>query len=56
MWFNCSKTRPFIAFLLKLLENVSSSGSGSGIVVTGHRGSILKGTKVSNFYKLVKIL
>jgi hypothetical protein len=36
------------AFLLKILDNVSSSGSIAGIAASSHRGSTLKGTKVSN--------
>jgi hypothetical protein len=35
------------AFLLKILNSVSSSGSGAGIAESSHRWSTLKGTKVS---------
>jgi len=36
------------AFTVKIF--VSSSGRGVGIVASGHSGSALKGTEVSNFY------
>jgi hypothetical protein len=38
------------AFPLKILDNVSSIGSGAGIVASSRRGSISKGTKVPNLY------
>lgn len=38
---------PLRAFLLKILDNVSSNGSSAGIAAFSHRGSTLKGTKVS---------
>jgi hypothetical protein len=34
------------AFPLKILDNVSSSGSGAGVGAASHRGSTLKGAKV----------
>jgi hypothetical protein len=37
---------PFTAFLLKVLDNVSSNGSIAGIAASSHRGSTLKETKV----------
>jgi len=42
------------AFPLKILDNVSSTGSGAGIAASSRRGSAAKGTKVSNFYKYLK--
>ena len=39
------------AFPLKILDNVSSIGSGVAIGASSHRGSTSKGTKVSNLYK-----
>ena len=54
--FNENRWRPLTAFLLKILDNVSSSGSGAGIVASSHRGSTLKGTKVSNLYKYFKYI
>jgi hypothetical protein len=42
------------AFPLKILENVPSSGSSAGTAASSHRGSNLKGTKVSNFYEYFK--
>ena len=38
------------AFLLKILGNVSSSGSGTGITASSPSGSTVKGSKVSNLY------
>ena len=43
------------AFQLKILDNVSSIGSGAGIAASSRRGSSSKGTKVSNL-KLVQII
>jgi hypothetical protein len=48
--FNENRWRPFTAFLLKIFDNVSSSGSGAGIAASSPTGSIWKGTKVSNLY------
>jgi hypothetical protein len=36
---------------LKNLDNFSSSGSVARIAASNHRGSTLKGTKVSNLYE-----
>jgi hypothetical protein len=48
--FNENRSWPSTAFLLKNLDNVSSSGSVAGIAASSHRGSTLKGAKVSNLY------
>jgi len=48
--FNENWWWPLTAFLLKILDNVSSSEGGAGIAAFSHRGSTLKGTKVSNWY------
>jgi hypothetical protein len=45
---------PLAAFSLKILDDVSSSGSGAGIAAYSHRGSNLKGTEVSNLYNYFK--
>ena len=42
------------AFPLKILDNVSSIGSGAGIAVSSRRESTSKKTKVSNLYKYFK--
>ena len=47
--------RPLTAFLLKILDNVSSSGSSAGITASNHRGSTLEGTEVSNLYEYLNI-
>jgi len=52
--FNENRWWPLTAFLLKILDNVSSSGSGAGIVASSHRWSTLKRTKVSNLYEYFK--
>jgi hypothetical protein len=44
--FNENCWWPLREFLLKILDNVSSSGSIAGIAASSHRGSTLKGTKV----------
>jgi hypothetical protein len=44
------------AFPLKILDNVSSSGSGTGIAASSHCGSALKGIKVSNLYEYFKYI
>jgi hypothetical protein len=49
-----NRWQPLTAFLLKILENVASSGSGAGFTATSHRGSTLKGTNVSDFYEYFK--
>jgi hypothetical protein len=52
--FNENRWWPLTSFLLKILDNVSSSGSIAGIAASSHRVSTLKGTKVSNFYEYFK--
>jgi hypothetical protein len=49
--FSENHLRPLTAFLLKVLDNVSSSGSIAGIAASNQRGSTLKGAKVSNLYQ-----
>jgi hypothetical protein len=44
------------AFPLKILDNVSSIGSGAGIAESSRRGSTSKGTKVSDLYKYFKYI
>jgi hypothetical protein len=41
---------------LKILDNVSSSGSNTGMAESSHRGSIWKGTEVSNLYDYFKYI
>jgi len=48
--------RPLTAFPLKILDNFSSSGSSAGITASSHRGSTLKGTRVTNSYKYFKYI
>jgi hypothetical protein len=50
--FNENLWRPLTAFPLTILDKVSSRGSTAGIAASSHRGSTLKGTKVSNLYLL----
>jgi hypothetical protein len=52
--FNENCWRPLTTFMLKNLDNVSSSGSSAGIVASSHRRSTLKGTKFSNLYEYCK--
>ena len=52
--FNENYWWPLTIFPLKILNNVSRSGSGDGIIASSHRGSTLKGTKVSNLYEYFK--
>ena len=52
--FNKTCWWPLTVFPLKILNSVSSSGSGSGTAATSHRRSIPKGTKVSNLYEYFK--
>jgi len=52
--FNENRCRPLTAFLLKILDNVSSSGSSAGIAAPSHRGSVFKGNKISNLYEYFK--
>jgi hypothetical protein len=54
--FNENRWWPLTAFLLKILGNVASSGSIAGIAASSHRGSTLKGTKVSNLYEYFKYI
>ena len=49
-----NRWRPLTAFPLKILDNVSSIGSGGGIAASSRRGSTSKGTKVSKLYKYFK--
>jgi len=49
--FNENRWWPLTIFPLKILNNVSSSGSGNGIIASSHRGSTLMGTKVSKLYE-----
>jgi len=53
--FNKNRWGPLTALPLKILDSVSSSGSGAGIVASSHRWSTLKGTKVSNLYEYFKL-
>ena len=46
--FNENLWRSLTAFLLKILDNISSCGSIAGIVASSHVGSTLNVTKVSN--------
>jgi len=52
--FNENRCRHLTAFLLKILDNVSNSGSSAGIAAPSHRGSALKGNKFSNLYEYFK--
>ena len=52
--FNENRWRPLAGFPLKILNNVSSSGSGAGIAASRHKGRTLKGTKVSYLYDYFK--
>jgi hypothetical protein len=40
--------------VVKILDNVSSIGSGAVIAASSRRGSTSKGTEVSNLYKYFK--
>jgi hypothetical protein len=42
---NDNRWRPLTAFPLKILDNVSSSGSSTGIATSSHRGSTFGGLK-----------
>jgi hypothetical protein len=48
--FNENRWRPLTAFMLKILDKVSSDGRGAEIAVSSHRGSSAKGTEISNLY------
>jgi len=52
--FNENRWRPSTALPLKTLDNVSSNGKGTWITASSHRGSSLKGTKISNLYNYFK--
>jgi len=52
--FNENRWWSLTVFLLKILDSVSSSGSGPGFGASSHRGITLKGTKVSNLYEHFK--
>ena len=52
--FNKNRWQPFTAFPLKVLDDVSSNGNGTGIAASSHGGSASKGTRVSNFYEHIK--
>ena len=54
--FNENRWRPLTEFLLKILENVSNSGSIAGIAAPSRGGSTLKGTEVSKFYEYFKYI
>jgi len=52
--FNNNCWWPLAAFLLKIVDIVSSSGSSAGIVVSSHRVRTLKWTGVSDLYRYFK--
>jgi len=52
--FSENHWQPLTAFWFKILDTVSSSGSGTGITAASHKGSPLKGTKFSNLYEYCK--
>jgi len=54
--FNENLWWPLTAFLLKILDIVSSCGSSAGIVASNHMASTLKVTKVSNWYIYFKYI
>jgi hypothetical protein len=54
--FNKNHWRPLTSFLLKISDNVSSSGGIAGIAASSHRGSTWKGTKVSNLYEYFQLI
>ena len=54
--FEENRWRPLTAFVLKILDNVSSSGSVAGIAAYSHRGGTLRGTKFSNLYEYFKYI
>ena len=49
-YFRNLNRRPSITLLLKILGNVSSSGSSDGIVTSRHRRNTAKG-KVSDYFE-----
>ena len=52
--FNKNRWPSLPAYLLEIVDNVSSSGSGSGIAVPSHTRSSLKGNNVSKLYEYFK--
>ena len=54
--FNENRWQPLTAFLLKILDNVSSSGRIAGIAASSHSGSTWKGTEVLNLYEYFKYM
>ena len=48
--FSENLCRPLAAFMLKILDNVSSSERDAGIAASSSRESSSKGTTVSNLY------
>jgi hypothetical protein len=52
--FNENRWWPLTAFLLKTTDNVSHSGSSTGITASSHRESTMKETKFSNLYEYFK--
>jgi len=54
--FNENHWRPLTAFPFKVLDNVSSIGSGDGMVASSQSGTILKGTEVLNLYEYFKYI
>jgi hypothetical protein len=52
--FNENRWWPLTESLLKILDNVSSSGSIAGIAGSSHRGRNLKSTEVSKLDEYLK--
>jgi len=52
--FNENRCRPLAAFILKILDNVSSSERGAEMAASSSRESNSKGTTVSNLYHSFK--
>jgi hypothetical protein len=54
--FNENRWRPLAAFSLKILDNVSSSGSGIGIAASSHGGGDYQYSKTKNalFIQFIK--
>jgi hypothetical protein len=48
--FSENRWQPLIVFLLKILDNVSSSGSSAGIAASSHSRSAMERNKVSDLY------
>jgi hypothetical protein len=53
---NENRWQPLTAFMLKISDNASSSGSSAGFAASSHRGSTLKGTNFSNLYDYFKYI